>query len=272
MSGESAGADSLASSLREHRGVPAERMLTIGQLAECAGVTIRAVRHYHERGLLPEPARDASGYRRYDAQAVVELIRIKILADGGVPLARIQELLDASPEELAAAVAQIDAALQERVRELEHRRRRIADLAGGERRFLPPELVAYLDELTAAGVRAPTVQIERDAWILLLARYRDRALGWLAQKRADLADPEYQALYRGYDEAVDWDEDDPRVEELADAIVGYFDRSSKDVGTIRWDLDDDPTVAALLDSHFGSSSSRAQERLVELTEAKLTSR
>lgn len=39
-------------------------MLTTGQLAAYTGVTVRAVRHYHQRGLLAEPARDASGYRR----------------------------------------------------------------------------------------------------------------------------------------------------------------------------------------------------------------
>jgi hypothetical protein len=44
-------------------------MLTIGQLAAYAGVTVRAVRHYHQIGLLPEPERDASGYRRYGATA-----------------------------------------------------------------------------------------------------------------------------------------------------------------------------------------------------------
>ena len=64
-------------------------MLTIGQLASYTGVTVRAIRHYHQRGLLAEPARDASGYRRYDGRAVVELIRIKTLAGAGVPLARI---------------------------------------------------------------------------------------------------------------------------------------------------------------------------------------
>jgi DNA-binding transcriptional MerR regulator len=50
-------------------------MLTIGQLASYAGVTTRAVRHYHQIGLLPEPERDAFGYRSYDAAAVVRLIR-----------------------------------------------------------------------------------------------------------------------------------------------------------------------------------------------------
>ena len=34
---------------------------------EYAGVTIKAIRHYHKRGLLDEPPRDSSNYRRYSA-------------------------------------------------------------------------------------------------------------------------------------------------------------------------------------------------------------
>jgi len=67
-------------------------MLTIGQLAEYTGVTVRAIRHYYQRGLLAEPGRDASGYRRYGGRAVVDLIRIKTLAAAGVPPAWIYVL------------------------------------------------------------------------------------------------------------------------------------------------------------------------------------
>ena len=49
-------------------------MITIGQLAAYAGVTIKAIRHYHERGLLAEPPRDASGYRRYTAEHGIQLV------------------------------------------------------------------------------------------------------------------------------------------------------------------------------------------------------
>jgi DNA-binding transcriptional MerR regulator len=87
-------------------------MLTISQLASYAGVTVRAVRHYHAKGLLPEPERDHSGYRRYNAAAVVELIRIRTLAHAGVPLSRVQELLAAGDEEFAAALADIDRRLR----------------------------------------------------------------------------------------------------------------------------------------------------------------
>ncbi|MEU0493131.1 MerR family transcriptional regulator [Nocardiopsis sp. NPDC006139] len=88
-------------------------MLTIGELASYAGVTVRAVRHYHAEGLLAEPERDRSGYRRYGADAVIELIRIRTLARAGVPLSRVRELLRADREGFAAAVDDIDARLEE---------------------------------------------------------------------------------------------------------------------------------------------------------------
>src|SRR6267143_4495933 len=93
------------------------RMLTIGQLAAYAGVTIKAVRHYHQRGLLEEPPRDASGYRRYSAEHAIALIKIKTLAEAGVPLARIKELLAADPDRFASAMAEIDRNRQGRAQE-----------------------------------------------------------------------------------------------------------------------------------------------------------
>jgi DNA-binding transcriptional MerR regulator len=247
-------------------------MLTIGQLAGYAGVTARAIRHYHQRGLLAEPARDSSGYRRYGAQAVLDLIRIKILAEAGVPLARINELLSASPGQLAESAAEISADLQRQIRELQRRRRRIADLADGERMFLPAGLAGFLDELRAAGVGARAVQVERDGWILLLARYPERALEWLERKRADLADPEYQQLYRGYDEAAGWDPADPRLDELADAMVSYLIDRYPGQGDVPDLKIDDPAVAALLTSYFSDASSPSLERLNQLAGRKLEGR
>ena len=86
-------------------------MITIGQLASYAGVTVKAVRVYHARGLLPEPPRDASGYRRYTAEDAISLVKIRTLAEAGVPLARIRELLTADPAAFAAAIAEIDRGL-----------------------------------------------------------------------------------------------------------------------------------------------------------------
>jgi DNA-binding transcriptional MerR regulator len=240
-------------------------MLTIGQLADYVGVTVRAVRHYHQRGLLPEPERDASGYRRYGAQAVVDLIRIKTLAEAGVPLARIQALLGAEPEQFAQGIAQIDQALRRRIRDLEQQRRRIAELAAGDRLFLPDEVVGLLDELRRLGVSQRAVDMERDGWILLAARSPGRAASWAQDKRSVLADSEFRRLYLACDQAFDWDPADPRLDELADAMVAFAARHRPGPdggGTL-----DDPVAVELLSSQPGGSSP-GWDRLMRLTSDK----
>src|SRR5262245_65583001 len=127
-------------------------MLARSQLATHAGLTVRAVRHYRAKGLLPEPERDSSGYRRYDAAAVVELIRIRTLADAGVPLSRVQKLLTAEEDEFTAAIEEIDRRLRTEIRERQHHRARVAQLAAGDRLALPPEGVDYPDQLRAVDV------------------------------------------------------------------------------------------------------------------------
>src|ERR1700733_11842749 len=115
-------------------------MLTIGQLAAYAGVTTRAVRHYHQIGLLPEPERDASGYRRYGATAVVSLIKIRTLANAGVPLSQIMRMLEADASTFAEAVQRIDSQLRGEIDRLESSRKQIARLAAGNNLALPPEV------------------------------------------------------------------------------------------------------------------------------------
>src|SRR3954454_25193745 len=127
-------------------------VLTISQLAATAEVTVRTVRHYHHVGVLPEPERDASGYRRYSAQAAVDLIRIRTLADAGIPLARIDAVLHAQPAEFASAITDIDADLQRRIDQLTDYRRRIGELARGEGLARPREVVRILGRIRGPGI------------------------------------------------------------------------------------------------------------------------
>jgi DNA-binding transcriptional MerR regulator len=193
-------------------------VLTIGQLAAIAGVTVRTVRHYHQVGLLPEPARDASGYRRYSAQAAVDLVRMRTLADAGVPLARIDALLHAQPAEFAAAITDIDTALRAKIDQLTEHRRRIAELAGGEELVLPPEMVAILNRLRSLGVSERTVRLERDWSILLRASDPQAVPQWIRDRNAGFEDPEKMRLYLACDQAVDCDPHDPRVDRLIDDL------------------------------------------------------
>jgi DNA-binding transcriptional MerR regulator len=239
-------------------------MLTISQLAAYAGVTVRAVRHYHHVGLLPEPARDGSGYRTYDAGDVVRLIRIRTLAEAGVPLARVQELLDATPAEFSDAVAQVDAELRARIRELQEHRRRIARLAAGDSLALPSEVVAYLDKLRASGASQAMVEGERDAWILIAARWPEQIPGLMADKTAQLDDPRTVQLYRLISELAEVGIDEDRLSIVADLVAEMAEESAE-----RGELDQqkehwsDDAFIALLDS-FASDAHPMVERLQEL--------
>jgi DNA-binding transcriptional MerR regulator len=73
-------------------------VITIGQLARYAGVSTKTIRVYHVKGLLAEPGRDASGYRRYTAQDAIDLLKIRTLTEAGVPLKRIRALKAADGE------------------------------------------------------------------------------------------------------------------------------------------------------------------------------
>lgn len=226
-------------------------MLTIGQLASYAGVTIRTVRHYHQVGLLPEPERDRSGYRSYDAGAVVRLIRIRTLADAGVPLARVQELLDADPDTFGTAVEEIDRRLRAEIRELQQHRKRIAQLGSGDTLAVPDEVAEYLDLVRATGAPEEMLEAERDAWILVAARYPDQIPTFMADKRAQLEDERTVRFYRLIGELLrsDGTGDEQLVHDMADLLVEMFEEAAANGILEQQDeMMDDSAFVQLLDS------------------------
>jgi DNA-binding transcriptional MerR regulator len=239
-------------------------MLTIGQLAAYAGVTVRAVRHYHAKGLLPEPERDYSGYRRYDAKAVVDLIKIRTLAEAGVPLARVQELLHADEQEFGVAVAEIDRRLRREIRERQEHRRQIAKLAAGDSLSLPEEVVDYLDQMRAAGIPEALVEGERDGWILMAARWPEKVPAFMADKRAQLEDPRTVRLYQLIGELLESGPDEERLNAVADLIAEMSEQAAErgDLARQRDEMNDDSFIE-LIDS-FASESHPLVQRLQEL--------
>jgi DNA-binding transcriptional MerR regulator len=239
-------------------------MLTISQLAAYAGTTARAVRHYHRIGLLAEPDRDSSGYRTYDAAAVVRLIRIRTLAGAGVPLARVQDLLDAGPEEFAAAVDEIDRDLRAEIQRLQGNRKQIAQLAAGDHLALPPSVVGYLDRLRRLGIDERYIVMERDGWIMVAAQAPDEIDSMMAKKHQDLDDPDMVLFYRLISEALDWSVDDPRVVEIVDVLERLMTRAVE-AGEVGDDGFDDQFVD-LLDTTTANSSPIAKRFLAILEE------
>lgn len=115
--------------------------MLIGEVAQRAGVAAKTLRYYEEIGVLPAPARTASGYRNYGDETLDRLrfisaakaagltlseIRDVIdLRDGGVaPCAHVAAVLDDKAYAVAAQIAELQALLGELDR-LRRRARRL---------------------------------------------------------------------------------------------------------------------------------------------------
>ncbi|TCC30445.1 MerR family transcriptional regulator [Kribbella sindirgiensis] len=192
-------------------------MITIGQLAQYVGVSTKTIRVYHEKGLLPEPPRDESGYRRYSAQDLVELIKIRTLAEAGLPLAKIAQV--GSPAELQAAASAAETELTARIERLTGTLARLRDLAAGNNPFLPPDVEQHLLRLHELGFSERWIALESDLWILSFATDPDTARQYFTDQAHAQADPELRGLYLAYDSAYDLAPDDPALADLAQRIV-----------------------------------------------------
>lgn len=238
-------------------------MLTIGELAAHAGVTVRAVRHYHAKGLLPEPERDHSGYRSYDASAVVALIKIRTLAKAGVPLARVRELLRADPEQFAAAIADIDKRLRAEIQQRQRYREQIARLAAGESLALPPEVVEFLEQLRVLGVDERIVRVERDGWIPLVAHSPERIPDLIARKREQLAHPQLIDFYLTLGETLDQADNEPILIDLVDKTAAYLTQLADEQGEDYVGGNFEPSLVELLDA-LAFDTAPPTRRLIEL--------
>jgi DNA-binding transcriptional MerR regulator len=67
------------------------RQIKIGDAAAFVSITPRAIRHYHQIGLLPEPERGADGRRRYGYDEMIRLLWIRKMADAGIALDDIRD-------------------------------------------------------------------------------------------------------------------------------------------------------------------------------------
>lgn len=95
-------------------------------VARIVGCTPRTIRHYHQIGLVDESSRDANGYRNYSPTDVAQALRVKVLAEAGVPLSRVE---NGSQSDNAAA---FDAALElldEKIARLQVQRQRLVELS-----------------------------------------------------------------------------------------------------------------------------------------------
>lgn len=104
-------------------------MLSIGTFSQATHVSIRALRRYHEQGLLvPAEVRPDTGYRSYRREQILDAQLIRRLRDLDLPLAAVGQIVDSRDAALTAKVlAEHRVALEDRRADLD---RMLADLTG----------------------------------------------------------------------------------------------------------------------------------------------
>lgn len=91
--------------------------LKIGELARRTGLSVRALHHYDDIGLLKPSARAENGYRLYGRDDIARLYRIQALRRLDVSLGEIASLLDQEGGGLGTLVARQLAALEHEIRQ-----------------------------------------------------------------------------------------------------------------------------------------------------------
>jgi len=215
--------------------------LLIGEAAALLGISAKAIRVYHDRGLLPEAPRDASGYRRYGAAQLVALARITRLRAVGLSLREIAPLVDADDggDRLRQALGDLDVALAAQVRECEQRRALLALVL--DEGIDDPVAVSVADvweERSIALLRRaiPDLTAEQE----LLERRFSRALAALIPDTGAADDDalvfetlgaaaldadggwQFADQHRRFHALADVDPDDPRVAQLAGEFLAQL--------------------------------------------------
>jgi DNA-binding transcriptional MerR regulator len=193
-------------------------MMRIGELADATGMTVRALRHYDEVGLLTPSERSESGYRLYSHADVQRLFRIRALRRLGLGLDEVRSALDGDRGDLHDVVAgqlerverdlELQAQLRTRLKQV------LAELnAGGEPSseqlldtievmtmtdsYYTPEQRAQLDdrahELGPDGME----RAQRDWAELIAAADEERRAG------TDPSDPRVQDLARRWQSLIE---------------------------------------------------------------------
>jgi DNA-binding transcriptional MerR regulator len=172
-----------------------EAVLKVGALARRTGLSVRALHHYDEIGLLSPARRTASGHRLYRIDEVRRLQQIVSLRQLGLSLEDIRECLE-RPDLPLGRVLDIHIT---RVRAEIERQERLCSLLEGLRARVDGSGDVSLEEITRA-IRA-TMSVEK--------HYSPEQLDYLRKRREDLgaermqaAQQEWRDLFAAFGEAM----------------------------------------------------------------------
>ena len=189
-----------------------ERRWKIGDLAAATGLTVRALRHFDDIGLLCPAERSPAGHRWYTGHDVRRLYRIVALRQLGMPLGEIVHSLDGGVGTLEAAVRAQLAHVERHIQWQRQLRYRLGALLRAAAESTEPSIDELLDAMEAMDAMMDRGQFTSEQLTRAKQRHREpgfaqRFTEWqvrcttLAEQfrvhighRTDPADPAVQAL------------------------------------------------------------------------------
>jgi len=155
-------------------------MFSIGEFSRITGITVKALRHYHEEGLLaPSWIDQQTGYRYYDDAKIGTARLIAFLRSLEFPIAEIRELLKQGEDEasLINAMERHKQTLNERIRGFKKAVRSVEQ-------FLQEQRQASTMSQRAYTVEEKSLEPTLIAGVRLRGRYADCGKGFARIGRA----------------------------------------------------------------------------------------
>ncbi|WP_019926397.1 MerR family transcriptional regulator [Nocardia sp. BMG111209] len=126
-----------------------EMLLTIGALAERTGLTVKTIRFYSDKGIIPPTGHSPAGHRLYDIDALTRLELVRTLRELDIGLPTVRRIL-ARETSLADVAAAHAAALDAQIRVLRLRRAVLQAVANRESNPQEMDLMHKLVNLSQA--------------------------------------------------------------------------------------------------------------------------
>ena len=203
--------------------------MRIGELAALVGVSTRTVRHYHRLGLLTEPVRLTNGYRDYRLRDAVELARVRRLAELGLSLDEIRQVLAGDRgRDLREVLQELDADLARQQETIAQRRHRLAALLAADQLHpdaaVSPAMASVLSDLTAGG--STFAGHDREMLTMIDTATDPAGREALSALFRPLTEPGAQAkteaIYARLDDLATAESTDPRVAALAADLAEHL--------------------------------------------------
>lgn len=186
-----------------------ERRFKVGELARATGLSVRALRHYDELGLLVPSERTGGGHRLYGEDDVHRLYRIVALRSLGLSLEEVRAALEAEGPDVRVTLRRHLERLDEEIAERRRLRRRVARILGalGDGGAPVTEFIETIERMTMTERYYTPEQLEQ------LERRRQE----LGEEGMAKAQQEWAGLIAAVraEQEAGTDPGHPRVQELA---------------------------------------------------------